>query len=78
MFCRDISAGAAPLTTLCGDAPFTWDTSQQAAFDQIKETLIMAPILAHQNPANPFNVYIDASNFNFGTVLLQTDDKGVD
>ena len=27
-FCKDISAVAAPLTALFGDAPFTWDTAQ--------------------------------------------------
>ena len=77
-FCKDISAVAAPLTALCGDAPFTWDTAQQIAFDQIKETLITAPVLAHPNLANPFIVETDTSKFASRVVLLQTDEKGVD
>ena len=75
---KDISDVAALLTALCSDSSFIWNTSQQTSFEKIKETLITAPVLAHPNPANPFIVETDASNFAVGAVILQTDEKGLD
>ena len=77
-FCKDILAMVAPLTALCGDAKFKWGEAQQIAFDQIKETLVSAPILAHPNFDAPFVVETDASNFAVGAVLLQADATGVE
>ena len=77
-FCKDIMAMVAPLTALCGDAKFEWGKAQKIAFNQIKETLVSAPILAHPNFDAPFVVETDASNISMGAVLLQADVTGVE
>ena len=77
-FCRDILAVVAPLTALCGNAPFVWGSMQQSAFNSVKEILSKAPVLAYPNPTSPFIVETNASNFAVGAVLLQADEKGVE
>ena len=48
-FIRGFSKIAAPLNALLKkDADFKWDDSCQLAFDQLKECLISAPVLAYQ------------------------------
>jgi len=43
----------------------------QAAFDTFKMAFTSAPILIHPDPAKPFIVETDASNFALGAILFQ-------
>ena len=63
------SAGC--LYGLTGKNPFSWNDNCQAAFDDLKQALINAPILAYPNPNDPFILDTDASDHAIGAELLQ-------
>jgi hypothetical protein len=71
-FVQGFSAIATPLTTLLHkDKPFQWTTSEQTAFDTLKEKLTSAPVLLLPDPNKPFTITTDASDFAIGAVLTQ-------
>jgi len=43
----------------------------QAAFDTLKMAFTSAPVLIHPDPAKPFIVETDASDFALGAILSQ-------
>jgi hypothetical protein len=43
----------------------------QVAFDTLKMVFTFAPILIHPDPAKPFIVETDASDFALGAILSQ-------
>lgn len=49
----------------------TWSTDCQTAFNQLKTTLISAPVLAHPNFNKSFLLDTDTSNFAIRAVLSQ-------
>ena len=68
---------ARPLSNLLKkDAEWCWDTSHDDAFAAVKDSLLHAPILALPDPARPFSVVCDASDFAIGCALLQADADG--
>lgn len=63
---------AKPLTRLTEkDQKFVWDESCMNAFEQLKEALVSAPILAYPLAEGKFILDTDASNFGIGGVLSQ-------
>lgn len=73
------SAVAAPLTDLTrGETLGPWTPSHQRAFDQIKELLTNAPVLANPDFSGrfPYVVTTDASAFAVGAVLEQQQPDG--
>ena len=63
---------ATPLVYLTGkDVPFVWDTSCSAAFQELRASLIDAPILAFPTETGHYILDTDASNFGLGGVLSQ-------
>ena len=61
-----------PLVYLTGkDVPFVWDTSCSAAFQELRASLIDAPILAFPTETGQYILDTDASNFGLGGVLSQ-------
>ena len=63
---------ATPLVYLTGkDVPFVWDTSCSAAFQELRASLIDAPILAFPTETGQYILDTDASNFGLGGVLSQ-------
>ena len=48
---------------------------QQKAFEELKQKLLEAPILMTPNPAEPYILQTDASNYAMGAVLSQLDDS---
>src|ERR1700733_9377429 len=66
---------AAPLTDLLlHDKPLIWTEKEQKSFDQLKDKLTVAPVLALPNPEKPFIVTTDASQVAVGAVLSQLGD----
>jgi hypothetical protein len=83
MFMRNFAKVVAPLNELkkrdpnvkskdySSKLPIPWTEECQAAFDELKNRLSSAPILAHLWYDRPFILYTDASNISFGPVLAQ-------
>jgi hypothetical protein len=55
---------------------YEWGAEQQAAFNDIKERLSLAPSLYLADWNKEFHIETDASNVAVGGVLFQVDDKG--
>ena len=56
------------------EATWTWDTPQEAAFQEIKNLLSSDTALAHYSPHHKTWVAADASNAGIGAVLMQEQD----
>ena len=54
--------------------PFQWEEEQEKAFQQLKEVLGQAPILAHPREEGGFVLDTDASREGMGAVLSQVPD----
>jgi len=69
---QDFAPVANPLTELTKkDRPFIWSLSQQKAFENIKDKLCTAPVLAYRNFDLPFILTTDASKVAVAAVLSQ-------
>jgi hypothetical protein len=73
-FIKDYGKIAKPLTILTGNVKWKWDVEQQLAFDNLKEAVCSAPVLAIPNNQDPFKVETDASDFAVGGTLSQQQD----
>ena len=51
--------------------PWQWGTEEQTCFDNIKELLCTAPILAYPDFSKPFIVHTDACGYGVGGILSQ-------
>ena len=56
------------------DTPFVWDDFVQCAFENIKHVLTHAPVLQPPNYTKDYSLYVVASLFTIGMVLVQTDE----
>ena len=61
----------APLTVLTGNRSFIWTTECQQAFDQMKDLVSSDALLAFPNHTQPFDVEMDASEYQLGSVIKQ-------
>ena len=76
-FIPKFSQVAAPLYALTKkDAPYQWDSSCQDTFEQLKQKLVQAPILAFSDFSKPFILETDASGVGLGPVLSQEQEDG--
>ena len=76
-FIPDYSTITAPLWQLTRkDKPFCWGPQQQAAFDQLKQLLTSAPVLAFYNPNAATKIYVDVSPQGTGAGLTQQQQNG--
>ena len=53
------------------DADFTWNTSYEAAFEQVKQSIVSDTTLRYFNPSLPVTIQVDASQVGLGAALLQ-------
>ena len=61
-YIRGYASIMAPISDLTkGDVPMVWTDACQAAFEEIKEALCSAKMLAQPDPTQPFFLYTDAS-----------------
>ena len=74
-FVKGFANIACPLHDLTGSAPWIWTEAHQQAFEQLKQALVEAPILATPDEELPFRLETDASDYAIGAVLSQ---KGAD
>jgi hypothetical protein len=58
------------------DQPSISGDEQEAAFQQLKEHLALAPILRRPIAGRRYQLYTDWSNLGIGEVLMQMDDDG--
>lgn len=71
-FVKDFSTIALPLHALSKKiVPSVWGPSQDTVFDELKNFLTHAPVLALPNFDKPFEIYCDASGSGIGGVLTR-------
>jgi transposase InsO family protein len=76
-FIPEYSAIAAPLTDLTREAvKFEWGEKEQTAFDDLKQRLTSAAVLAHPDSSRQYIVSTDASGFAISGVLMQDQPDG--
>ncbi len=69
---------AAPLTDLTRkNQPFRWTVDCQQAFEDLKNKLVVLPILVKANLSKQFILETDANQHHAAAVLLQYDDEGL-
>nr|GFA36135.1 retrotransposon-related protein [Tanacetum cinerariifolium] len=62
---------ARPLIELTKKYNFHWNSDSQSAFEELKQLMITAPVLALLNFSLPFEIECDASGKGVGAVLMQ-------
>jgi len=70
---------AKPLTNLTGarkPMAFSWGENEQRAFDELRQKICQAPVLAVPQLEKPFRLYTDASEIALGCQLAQLDENG--
>ena len=76
-FVKDFTTIACPLHRLTEcTASFIWGDDCKRAFDDLRQSLCSAPILAYPDFNRPFILDTDASDLGIGGVLSQVDEEG--
>src|SRR3984893_13248580 len=72
----NLSARTKPLFRLTGKVSWRWEEEEEAAFQDLRLALILAPVLAVPQDKGRWKVVTDASNMATGGVLLQLQTDG--
>jgi len=78
-YVKEFAMVAKPLTDLTGSRkPMTliWGENEQRAFDELRQKICEAPVLAVPQPGKPFQLYTDASDTSVACQLAQCDELG--
>ena len=71
-FIHGLSTLTAPLQELLKkDTDFTWNTSYETAFEQVKQSIIINTTLRYFDPSLPVTIQVNASQVGLGAELLQ-------
>ena len=71
-FIPNFSEKAEPVIALTRKyARFKWTDECQSAFEYLKQSLTVVPLLAYPDPNKPYTLYTDASNYCIGACLTQ-------
>ncbi|CAB4035276.1 Hypothetical predicted protein [Paramuricea clavata] len=71
-YIKDYNTTTGPLQQLLKEkTKFHWGEEQQSSFVKLKDAITRAPILAHDSISTPTRVFVDASPWAVGAVLLQ-------
>jgi len=70
-FIKNYAHVTAPLTNLLKKNSFQWNDEAEKCFEDLKEVMFNAPVLATPNFSKPFVIECDASSFGIGAVLMQ-------
>lgn len=74
-FIRNFSTIASPLNALTSTkVKFSWNSQADEAFNNLKNSLVSAPVLACPDFSKPFAVHCDASSYGIGGMLTQNID----
>ena len=57
------------------DTPYCWDEQAQEAFDALKRSLALAPLISPLDYSRDFLLYVAASLETIGMVLVQEDEE---
>ena len=76
-FVADMSKVAAPLHRLLHKGQkWKWTEAEEDSFNELKQRLAQAPVLAHYDGRRPVRLITDASPHGLGAVLMQVDHDG--
>ena len=76
-FVAGMSKVAAPLHRLLQKGQkWQWTEVEEGSFDELKQRLAQAPVLAHYDGRKPMRLVTDASPQGLGAVLMQVDQTG--
>ena len=76
-FIKDFAEITKPLHRLTErSSHFHWNDECQWAFEELRQSLSSAPVLAFPDFSRPFILDTDASDVGIGAVLSQVDDEG--
>ena len=62
----------APLTSQVGKRNLTWTPECEASFRKVKAILSKDAFLQYPDHNLPFHIYADASDYQLGSVILQS------
>ena len=78
-FIQNFSEHTAPLRELIKKhAVFTWTAKHQQTFEALKTALTNDSVVSYFNPNKPSKLWVDASNYSIGGILLQADNDSND
>ena len=71
-FIPNFSTIIEPLRALIkSDMSWTWTETQQAAFDNLKQLVVVSPVLRYVDTSKPAVIQVDASSTGLGSCLMQ-------
>ncbi|QRW21239.1 Retrotransposable element Tf2 protein [Rhizoctonia solani] len=71
-FIPNFSSVARPLHNLTKkEIPWSWETQEEEAFQELKSLVTRSPVLIHSNPDLPYYLETDASGVAMGAILSQ-------